>query len=45
MRTPDGAPTIRKRGCMTCSAGTRKDCGSCDNYKDKTKYGGKGRKK
>ncbi len=30
---------------MTCSACTREDCGSCVNCKDKTKFGGKGRKK
>jgi hypothetical protein len=38
-------PKRRGRGCGGCPGCTREDCGKCNYCKDKTKFGGPGRKK
>ena len=38
-------PRRRGRGCGGCPGCTRDDCGKCNYCKDKTKFGGPGRKK
>ena len=43
--TANGKAKKRGRGCGACPGCLRDDCGTCNYCKDKTKFGGPGRKK